>query len=551
MPSQPIFTYPGIPDYLSASYTLSHGTQPGKVLVRCVAGTASPAVQGTARFIDPSTGVTVSLPDCRVDSAHVELTPRGDQVIRFELLDQRWRWRLGRISGQYNLRTDDPSQIVSGTQKSPRELAQLCLSAMGVRHADLSQMPNNARPFVDWDIINPASALASLAETVGCVVVLKTNGRVAIEPVARGKPLPLNRFLLQGRSSYDPPELPLGIELVAGPTKYQFDFDLEAVGEDIDGEIKPIDKLSYKPERGWEHEGPWTDNVDRRSRELSQQCLFKMYRIKLPDYLPGVSQKHGNRLKSLNEVLPLLAHQIDDDLLPDQSRKRRRPWVYGKYDRGEPTAKRHTTQPPSRDLTKHPEQRYERSFTVDTRRGIVRFAEPVFQYVDQSGQLHRKPAQLRLRAAVHWRRYQTRALEHWSMLRGRKSARDNPLVIHRNDIALQVKLDEKTFRVHDNQAEVAQQARFYLDQALAQMRPQPISSAQYAGLQPIEPDGAIRQVSWHIETDGRLAAKTTASLNSEQLLLDTSYEEKRLLEKVRQNLLWQQQTQQAKGVQHG
>ncbi|QDU75428.1 hypothetical protein Pan97_24600 [Bremerella volcania] len=548
MASQPIFTYPGINDYLSASYTLSHGTQPGKLHVRCVAGTVSPATQGTARFVDPGTGVTVQLPDCRIDSAHIELTSGGDQIVRFEILDQRWQWRLGRISGQYNLRTEDPTQIVPGTEKSPRTLAQLCLAAMGVQHADLSRMPNEARPFIDWDIDSPASALAALAETVGCTVVLKTNGRVSIEPVGQGKTLPINPFLLQAGSGYDPPELPMGIELVAGPTKYQVDFELEAVGEDIDGEIKPIDQLSYKPKQGWAFENPWTDNVDPRYQELSQQSIFKMYRIKVPDYLPGVLKKHGNRLKSIDEVLPLLPHQIDDDLLPDNTRKRRTPWVYGTFAKGELAALRRSTQPPDANLDKHPEQRYERSFTVDHRRGIVRFAEPVFDYIDHPAMQLRKPAELRLRIAVHWRRDQTRALEHWSTLRGRMSSRDYPLVVHRSDIALEVKHDEKTSRVCNNHDQVAKQARFYLDQTIAQLRPAPIASAQYVGLQPIEPDGAIRQVSWRIETDGPMASKTTASLNSEQLLLDASYEEKRLLERVRQNLHWQQQNQQARGV---
>ncbi|MFN3151380.1 hypothetical protein [Bremerella sp.] len=404
MTSQPIFHYPGITDYLSASYTLSHGTQPGKVHVRCPIGAASPAPQGTVRFSDPTTGVVVQLPDCRVDSAHIELSSRGQQIIRFEIVDQRWRWRLGKISGKYNLRTEDAAQIVPGTERSPRELAQLCLAAMNVKQADLSRMPNDARPFIDWDIASPAAALAALAETVGCTVVLKTNGRVAVQPVGQGKALPINGYLLQADSSYDPPELPLGIELVAGPTRYQVDFELEAVGEDIDGEIKPIDELSYKPPQGWAFETAWTDNVDPRYRELSQQSIFKMYRIKLPDYLPGVPKTRENRLSSLDEVLPLLPHQIDDDLLPDDTRKRRGAWVLGTYAGGE--------HGPG-------EQRYTRSFTMDYRRGIVRFAEPVFRYIDNGTQDLRKAADLRLRIATHWRRDQTRALEHWSILRGR------------------------------------------------------------------------------------------------------------------------------------
>lgn len=549
--SQPRFSYPGIMDYQSASYTLSHGTIPGKIQVRCVAGTANPAAKGTARFIDPTTGVTVQLPDCIVDSAHIELSPRGDRIIRFDIFDQRWRWRFGRISGQYNLRNEDGSQILPGTEKTPRELAKLCFDAMGIDRGDVSKMPNKARPFIDWDVKNPSSALASLADTVGCSVVLKTNGRVSIEPIGVGKNLPFNAFSLSGDTGFDPPELPLGIEFVAGATKYQVDFELEAVGEDFDGSIKPIDDLSYKPANGWSFETPWMDNVGKLFQELAQQSVYKMYRIKIPKYLPGVEKKRENKLTSIDEVLPLLDAQNDFDVMPDDSKKRRKPWVYGLFAQGETTLEQRRGKKPEPDLENTPDQHYKRSFEVDHARGIVIFSEQVYDFVDNGTKDLTKPADIRLRVAVNWRRPKTRALEHWTQLRGRSSARENPIVINRSDVALERKLDVINFRPTDNEGEVKDQAKFYLDQAVAELQPRPIGSAQYVGIHPIEPDGAIRQVSWSIMTDGSMASKTVASLNTEQLVLDASYEEKRLFEKVQQSLILQQQNQQAKGVGNG
>lgn len=549
--SQPRFTYPGITDYESVSYTLSHGTVPGKIQVRCVAGTANPAAKGTARFTDPTTGATVLLPDCHIDSAHIELSPRGDKIIRFDIFDQRWRWRFGRISGQYNRRNEDGSQIIPGTEKTPRELAKLCFDAMGVVRGDVSKMPNKPRPFIDWDVRNPASALASLADTVGCAVVLKTNGRVSIEPVGLGKDLPLNVYSLSGDTGFDPPELPQGIEFVAGATKYQVDFDLEAVGEDVDGSIKPIDDLSYKPKGGWAFDTDWLDNTPPQFQELAQQSIFKMYRIKIPKFLPGVEKKRENKLDSIDDVLPLLDVQNDFDVMPDGVKKRRKPWVYGLFAQGQTTLDQRRGKTPEPDLINNPDQHYKRSFEVDAERGVVIFSEQVYEFVDNGTKELKRPADIRLRVSVNWRRPGTRALEHWTQLRGRASARENPIVIHRSDIALERKLDVISFRPTDNEDQVKEQAKFYLDQAVAELQPRPIGSAQYVGIQPIEPDGAIRQVSWSIMSEGSIASKTVASLNTEQLVLDASYEEKRLFDKLQQGLNLQQQNQQAKGVGNG
>lgn len=179
------------------------------------------------------------------------------------------------------------------------------------------------------------------------------------------------------------------------------------------------------------------------------------------------------------------------------------------------------------------------------------FSDQVYDFVDNGTKELTKPADIRLRIAVNWRKPGTRALEHWTQLRGRASSRENPIIIHRSDVVLERKLDVINFRPVDNEDEVKDQAKFYLDQAVAELQPRPIGSAQYVGIQPIEPDGAIRQVSWSIMIDGSIASKTVASLNSEQLVLDASYEEKRLFEKVQQSLILQQQNQQAKGVGNG
>lgn len=548
---QPRFSFPGINDYLSVQYTLSHGISPGRIQVVALAETIDPQRYGIAEFSDPTTGVSFRLPDCLVDRPRFERQANGRTLARIDILDQRWRWqRFGQISGQWNVRRGDGSSLVPGTEKSPRELLSLCFAAMGIDRPDLSQVPNLARPYVDWDITNPAQALAQVADTVGCVVVLKPGGRVAINPIGRGKSLPQNEWLMAGHVGYDPPELTLGVEFFAGPTRYQIDAELEPVGEDLDGEIRPLDKLSYKPAEGWESVAlPDCLSVEAKYRDLAKKSLYRMYRVKPPKYLPGVPKKRENRVSTLDELLPLLPHQVEREVLPDGSHQRRPAWIYGDFDRGgtDYTKPRKIKQVDP-NLNQQPQDLYTRVFTVDRQRGIIQFAEPVFQWQTDTNDYKPQPAELRIRIAVQWRRPRLRDLQHWSTLRGRKSRTMPPLTIHRNDIALEAFIHHEQKKVVTNEKEVERQAKHYLDQAIASLRPHEIGGASYVGLQAIEPSGAVRQVSWSINTQGGIASRTDASVNFDDPALDISYEERRLFEKLQYSLRKQTIQEQSPGV---
>ncbi len=536
---QPRFSFPGIDDYLSVHYTLSHGISPGRIQVVALAETINPQRSGTAEFSDPTTGVSFRLPDCLVDRPRFQRQSNGRTLARIDILDQRWRWqRFGQISGQWNVRRADGSSLVPGTEKSPRELLALCFAAMGIDRPDLSAVPNLARPYVDWDITTPAQALAQIADTVGCVVVLKPGGRVSVEPIGQGKSLPQNAWLMAGHVGYDPPDLTLGIEFFAGSTLYQIDAELEPVGEDIDGEIRPLDELSYKPAGGWQSIAlPDCLGVAAKYRELAKKSVYRLYRLKPPPYLPGTPKKREYKLRSLDELLPVLATQVERETLPDGSSQRRPAWIYGKFDRGD-TDYEKPRKPTKVDpnLNQKPQDLYTRGFTLDRRRGMVHFAEPVFTWKSDSDNYQLQPADLRIRLAVRWRRPDQRDLQHWSTLRGRKARTMPPLTIHRNDIALEVFTHHEKKKLVTNRKEVERQANHYLDQAIASLTQHEIGGASYVGLQAIEPDGAIRQVSWTIETQGNIASRTDASVNFDDPALDISYDERRLLEKLQYSL---------------
>ncbi len=549
---QPLFNFPGIGpgSYTQVDYTLSHGIQPGRIQVVCVLARVSPQRYGTATFTDSTTGVTLRFPDCCIDKPFFETNSTGEQLVRFDILDQRWRWQFGQISGEWNVRNRDGSGILYETEKTPRELMKLCLDVLGVKRPDLSKVPNKARPYVQWDVTNPAKALAAVADTVGCVVVLKPEGRVSVEPQGIGKGIPNNGYVLSGEIGYDPPEVSNGIEFYAGATLYQIDADLEAVGEDVDGEIVELDKLSYKPKKGWsEVVLPDCLEVDKKFRDLAKKSLYRMYRIKPPEYLPGVEKKRDNKVKGLDELLPVTDRQVETDELFDGTKQRRPAWVYGKfYDGGTslPVIPPKTKIDP--DLNKQPQDLYTRSKTIDRERGIVMFNEPIYQFDTKVKGYVTKPPEIRVRLAVRWRREKTRALEHWSTLRGRKSKNRQPTIIHRADVQAEYYTNHAKNKVIDNTDDVQQQAKYYLDLAVESLKPKPVGGADYVGIHNIVPDGAIRQVKWSIRTEGQTASKTAASVNYDDPSLDISYEEKRFIENVTAGLQQQKLAQQAKGA---
>ena len=62
--------------------------------------------------------------------------------------------------------------------------------------------------------------------------------------------------------------MPGALLLVGGPTVFQDDLPLEAVGIDLDGTIRPINELSYAPvnrssgDSDWTHEPPNWPNLN-------------------------------------------------------------------------------------------------------------------------------------------------------------------------------------------------------------------------------------------------------------------------------------------------
>lgn len=240
-------TFPGIEQVERGSFTLSHGITPS------IATIEIQPQEGFVTIVGPMVitqgDVTLVFPNCRLDSASFQYNQSG-MIWRLSIMDRRWKWAFGAISGHYNQRFNSIlpfGSIDAFTLKSPQELCSLCLDAMGETGYDVSQVPNEPRPQTDWEAEIPAQALASLAESLGCRIVLRLDNTVQVARVGVGEGLPTDGIEADGMavSVFRRPDK---LRFLCGPTRYQVDFKLEAVGLDVDGLVKPIDDLSYAPQ---------------------------------------------------------------------------------------------------------------------------------------------------------------------------------------------------------------------------------------------------------------------------------------------------------------
>ncbi len=259
-------SWPGVVAVEEFQYSVGHGITPGTALLR-IQPQATPVAQfGDLTITDGNE--TVVVPGCRLDDLRVEKGEGGEYWF-IRLVDRRWRWgNLGAVSGLYN-QLDPNGKLIPWTIRSPTELAELCLQAMGetnytidlpeglpraigegfkeILPTGINFPPTGVNPPVEWVVKPPAKALQELAERYGRRVVYRlSTDSVHVARVGEGAYLPDGNVYKQG-PSLKSPEAPDAIGIAGAPTRHDMKIRLEAVGEDWDGMIRPIDQLSYAP----------------------------------------------------------------------------------------------------------------------------------------------------------------------------------------------------------------------------------------------------------------------------------------------------------------
>ena len=552
---QGIIQYGNLPDFISASFTLTQGISPSVATIETPPLTSTLPAIAEMRILFG--GTLLRFPGCALDKIEPIGDGEGRVRWRVSILDRRWIWReTGRISGIYNT---DPLKVkaaIAGqdggeTVKTLRELLELCLDALDEPDYIISPLLSGGEttfPSVEWDYNRPAEALADLCDRSNNVVTLGLDNRIRVFPKGQGEQLP-SENLIESQISADAPEAPQSIIVVGARDKYQFDFILDPVGRELDGTVKPINELSFAPEVDGQPD--WSENdyflmnkVPEQFRPLAFETVWKWYKIR-PDFaLPD-----GTQVDDIKEVLPLLGQQVETYENDEGDEVPRQPWVYGVYSPLRARIKAAVDEPQER-LTNQPKSIYTGGFSVDAERGIVMFSEPVLRITKEKesgtapgvGSMFNYPAQIRLRIAIN---YNPKGFEGWQRAEyfanqqptGATTSTVNSWVRYILDETIErnVYYDFEASQLRDNKTENEAKAQKVWDTAVAEYASLTnASSASYAGIVPIGCDGAITQVTWDI---GESGAKTRISRNREETFITPSYSERRMFERLESQLL--------------
>jgi hypothetical protein len=322
---QCLFLWNGVEADGGGNFTLQPGEQPSSCVIRMRMG-----------YTYPETGV-LTLTDgyqtrhfrgCRI-ARSVVTSSDGKRWRELTILDRRWTWgnKLAAVYGEYNRRERFAGDVVN--ERSYRELASLCLDALGEKAYDVSALPhyyvtrqpgtNRKARFaigtrVVWDGNNPADCLRQICEETGTEITLATSDTIRI--VRRGESLrrPVgDPRMMDFQSSIEPPIVPRYLVHEGGHTQVQHDLPLEAVGMETDGDnagtFVPINELSYRPTLGWSREqvsnqgfrnvGPNLGNAARkRAIDMARRHVYKTYRV-------GVTRVTDNGTATFPIPLPL------------------------------------------------------------------------------------------------------------------------------------------------------------------------------------------------------------------------------------------------------
>lgn len=523
------FQFPGISQYLSCEFTAGRGAAPSVGTLTIPFGASLPTVQGDLIFTGNG-GEVVRHKDVRIGSATRRIGGDG-VVLVFQLLGRQWKWADGEISGRYNVRKKDET-VDTDTQKTPRELATLLLKAMGETGFDVSVLPNEPRPFVDWDVANPSLELQSLCDSLGCWYVIDlAKNTVKIVRAGQGADLPNGGRLIGGGEGVDPVEYADWISVVCGQTRHQCRIELEAVGLDSDGTVQLIDDLTYKPTAGWENEYPadmggvsaaavtLPDGTKTTARELALQSVFRWYRIVNFTQIPGLEA--GSDFVYRKQLLPLSTTLVDTYQEADGTKRERPAFVDGTWWYEGNSANDAYENSSSHRVIDLP-------FSIDSEKGIVKFSQPVVKLDRTAGS--QSAAELYLWAGFTVRDSDTNQFLRYRREKGitpnANSASKHRKILRRDEL---VKWHKTTYSgddiqgTTDNSVNVNKEADYYIAAEIASYS-RPVSEDRaYGYLLPIQPDGAIVQVTWSVSKNG--PASTRASRTTEHDQYVPSYKE--------------------------
>lgn len=546
---QGLFYFSGLKGLLQGRFCVTDGVQPALAELHIPPqDTPLPAI---GDLIVSYAGGGAIFPQCRITSFSFDVDDTGREVWIVRIADARWRWKYARISGEYNVRDDNGNPKAKQVADS-RKLAKLLFQALKVEKFDLGDLPEGFYPEKHWAGDRADVELESLCAAQGCRVVPLSGGKFIIKGAGRGARLPKSAETMSFSDAVNPPELPESIVFEGGPDIYQMDLELEAVGEELDGTVKLLDELSYrpKPEHGWDI--PHFMNVDSedelrtRNRDVAKQFAFRLFRIKTPFTLPTYNgpNKKDRVVDDIKRICPITDRQVyrakvlnKVETLPAV--------VYGKFYRDSHQQKSDfESDSVDPQLARSPEQKWHGGVSVIAEKGLVLLGEYCRQIDEDTG--FNVPPKIFIRTSFSVRDPETFAFVKKQIER-RLSRQPNgtpKLFITRDEVCLvtidrdqdgQAKnVDNLTKPIDDLSIQgptvlgiagagqfspqfpsLTDYANYYIDGAIRDLNQEDATSCRYGGFLRFDLDGAVRQIIYEVDEEGK--ATTQLSRNTEIL----------------------------------
>ena len=553
--------WPGVKGFISCSYTVSHDAGAGVASLEIPEQDVSKILSYGDLVITDGFG-TVTLKGCRLADIRFSASPTGGRTIVLLIADRRWRWRYGAISGNWNQVDPYPDPelfppgeyvfaggpYAPGTFRFAHLLMADCLRAMNETALPLIDPAPVIPVPVQWDYEVPASALSSLCATLGYRLVYQpVADRVLCAPAGVGKVLPDNLPIITNHATLDLPRRPAAIKLVGGPTLWHDYLSLEPVGFEKNGEVRPIDKLSYKPAAGWANTSPpYFGDVQATNQlsfaeavELTKQHVWRTFRVKMVDVVTGKAPgpNVGGYGRIFDRKQLVLGQSIYDGNRGINGQPMTEPaWCVGSIyippgnhipEHGITTAGGNTDAHSGKRLPYKP--------AVDTDRGLVMFERCMYRMINAKV----NPPDLYIFTSFSIRSIVGRipvCYERGGVAAGAVNLGCPPEYLKHPELVAVVRTirkdrDFSVTVVGDNFDELNPLADYYLNAANRKYEIGAAADRTYAGIVPLDPDGAIQQVTWSV--GGGQPATTRASRNCEHAHYLPAFPERRKVEENR------------------
>ena len=492
------------------SFTLTLGPSPNTCVIKA-AGSVGVPDQGYLHLSVEDSSITIG-PLAAIDR-NVEHSADGEYT-NITLADRRILWQFGRISGIYNRKYGSVggSNETEDRDKTLQQLMALCLARYNLSSLVEYHSVPNEYPYVEWENENPASMLQSLADAYGLAVSVSHDGRVIVAPRNHYRYWPYGSSVVTSDGETNSIFTPRSIIVVGNRLVHEVWFPNEefvCVGLELDGTLKEIDNLSYKPGDGWGKSiiRMFEDVTNPDQRKLAEKCVFKWYM-----WQPKVSSERA-------QILPWLSCLATSKV------------VLGKQEFLKPYIEINRSIYDGISWRAPGEyERLDEDFSLDQDNGIIIFDTPQVVITDGPAGEEASRCALNLRAAYE-AKTNDEDTDFYSYEHGMGGLA--PPRVHRDSSLTLYAVDTSTLNKNELDTKAQEIAYNVGEEYGTQMS----ASRRYAGLIGFEPWGLIRSVTWRVGEDG---AYTELNAGTERTRLGhPRYEERLQMKKISAILDWE------------